>query len=286
MSTPRYTRELLTRTAAEATSLVDLMRRLQAPMGSGPSCYLEKRLRHYGIDVSHFRQEPLPKRERRSYPEHLLREAAAQSNSIREMVQYMGLTPRDSPYGYIRKKLDAFGIDTSHFTGGRSNRSGALFPREDITRAVAASHSLSGVLRLLGLSTLGGSGRAKVKRSIEFYGLSTGHFTGQGHLRGTSSPRRRSAAQILVRRPPGSPRAQTALLRRALDDLGVPRVCRECGTGENWQGRRLVLEIDHIDGDRLDDRIENLRYLCPSCHSQTQTHSRPLRADTAPGPVQ
>ncbi|MET9395818.1 HNH endonuclease signature motif containing protein [Streptomyces sp. NPDC006624] len=286
MSTPRYTRELLTRTAAEATSLVDLMRRLQAPMGSGPRCYLSKRLRHYGIDVSHFREESLPERERRSYPEHLLREAAAQSNSIREMVQYMGLSPRDSPYGYIRRKLDAFGIDTSHFTGGRNNDWAALFPREDITRAVAASHSLSGVLRMLGLATLGGSGRAKAKRSIGFYGLPTDHFTGQGHFRGTSSPRRRPAAQILVRRPPGSPRTRTNLLRRALDDLGVPHVCGECGTGESWQGRRLVLEIDHIDGDRLDNRIENLRYLCPSCHSQTRTHSRSRRDGTALGPVQ
>ncbi|MFJ3618533.1 HNH endonuclease signature motif containing protein [Streptomyces iakyrus] len=265
--------------------MVDLMRKLQAPLGSGPRGYLSKRLKHYGIDVSHFREEPLPERERRRYPEQLLREAAARSHSIREMVQYMGLSPRDSPYGYIRKQLNAFGIDTSHFTGGRTYHSGALFPREDITRAVAASHSLSGVLRVLGLSPLGGSGRAKARRSIEFYGLSTGHFTGQGHFRGTPSPRRKSADQILVHRAPGSPRTQTVLLRRALDDLGVAHVCSECGTGESWQGRRLVLEIDHIDGDRLNNRIENLRYLCPSCHSQTQTHSRPRCADTARGPV-
>ncbi|MFE7410356.1 HNH endonuclease [Streptomyces laurentii] len=39
------------------------------------------------------------------------------------------------------------------------------------------------------------------------------------------------------------------------------------------QGRRLVLEIDHANGDRLDNRAENLRYLCPSCHSQTGTFS-------------
>ncbi|MFI6375806.1 HNH endonuclease signature motif containing protein [Streptomyces sp. NPDC050546] len=266
--------------------MVDLMRVLEAPMGSGPRGYLSKRLRHYGIDTSHFREEPLPERERRSYPEKLLREAAAQSNSIREMVEYMGLPPRDSPYGYIRKKLDEFGIDTAHFTGRRGSHSGTLFPREDITRAVAQSHSLAGVMRMLDLSPLGGSGRVKVKRSIEFYGLSTAHFTGQGHFRGTPSPRRRSAAQILVTLAPGSPRTQTVLLRRALDDLGVPHVCNECGTGENWQGRRLVLELDHINGDRLDNRTENLRYLCPSCHSQTKTHSRPRRALVTLGPVQ
>ncbi|MET8488627.1 hypothetical protein ABZV76_32585 [Streptomyces tendae] len=77
MSEPKYTRDLLTRTAVEATSMVDLMRKLGAPMGSGPRRYLSKRLQHYGIDISHFREDPLPERERRSYPEALLREAAA-----------------------------------------------------------------------------------------------------------------------------------------------------------------------------------------------------------------
>lgn len=81
MSKPKYTRELLTRAAAEATSMVDLMYTLGAPMGSGPRCYLSKRLRHYGINTSHFREVPLPDRERRSYPQELLSEAAAHASS-------------------------------------------------------------------------------------------------------------------------------------------------------------------------------------------------------------
>jgi hypothetical protein len=285
MSKPRYTRDLLTRAAAEATSLVDLMRMLGAPMGSGPRCYLGKRLQHYGIDTSHFVDEPLPLRATRSYTRELLQEAAANSHNIKEMLEYMGVPPYDSAYSHLRRRLDRFGIDTSHFAGRRGDNSGALFPREDITRAVAESHSLAGVMRMLGLHPLGGSGRAKIRRSIRAFGLSTSHFTGQGHFRGKPSPNRKSAAEILVKLAPGSPRTQTLLLRRALDDLGTPHVCTECGTGEIWQGRKLVLEIDHINGDRLDNRIENLRYVCPSCHSQTKTHSRPRRTATALGPV-
>ena len=47
--------------------------------------------------------------------------------------------------------------------------------------------------------------------------------------------------------------------------------CVECGI-ENWNGKDIVLEIDHINGDNTDNRIENLRYLCPNCHSQTSTY--------------
>ncbi|MEV7677415.1 HNH endonuclease [Streptomyces sp. NPDC088341] len=268
----RYPRDLLVRTAAEATSLVDLLRRLAAPMGSGPLRYVRLRLEHYGIDTSHFQEERLPEREHRSYSKEILEEAAANSRSIREMLEYMGFPPCDSPYGHIRKRLDQFGIDTSHFTR-RSKDGTSVLPLDELAPAVVASRSLAEVLRLLGLPD-SGAGRALVKRSIAAHDLSSAHFTGQGHLRGVPSPWRKSAADILCRLEPAAPRAKTLLLRRALDETGVPRVCDECGIGDTWQGKRLVLEIDHISGDRLDNRIENLRYLCPSCHSQTRTFAK------------
>ncbi|MFD5103053.1 HNH endonuclease signature motif containing protein [Streptomyces albidochromogenes] len=273
----RYPRDLLVRTSAVSTSLVDLLRRLDAPLGSGPRRYLRGRLQKYGIDTSHFVDEPLPERERRSYTKKLLAEAASQSHSIREMLEYMGFPPSDSPYSYIRKKLDRLGIDTSHFTSGR-RYSTPLIPKADLASAVAASRSLAGVLRRVGRPN-NGAARACVQRSIELHGLSTAHFTGQAHFRGTPSPHRKSATDILQRLESGSPRTKTALLRRALDDIGVPHVCAKCGTGDTWQSKRLVHEIDHVNGDRLDNRRENLRYLCPSCHSQTATFSNrsPLR---------
>ncbi|MDK0519707.1 HNH endonuclease [Streptomyces sp. ML-6] len=271
----RYPRDLLERTAATATSLVDVLRRLGAPLGSGPLRYVRDRLKHYGIDTSHFTDEALPARERRTYPKELLTEAAAHSHSIREMFEYMGLPPDDSPYSYLRRKIDRLGIDTSHFTSGRRCGKPSA-PRQELAAAVTASHSLAGVLKILGQADNGGA-RARLKRDIEAYGLSTAHFSGQGHRRGTRSPHRKPSAEILRRLESGTSRTKTALLRRALDDIRVPRRCARCGTGEIWRGNRLVLEIDHINGDSLDNRPENLRYLCPSCHSQTATFSKRRR---------
>jgi 5-methylcytosine-specific restriction endonuclease McrA len=279
MSPARYPRDLLARTAAASSSLVDLMRRLEAPLGSITRRYLRNRLEHYGMDTSHFVDEPLPERAKRTYSKAVLEEAAAHSHSIRGVFEYLGLPPSDSPYGHVRKRLDQFGIDTSHFI--RRSVDGR-FPREQLAEAVAKSYSLAGVLRSLGQRDSGAT-RVRVQRGIAEYGLSTDHFTGQAHQTGRTSPTRKTAEKVLVRG--GTRRTKTAMLRRALDDLDVPRVCVACGVGDVWQGKRLVLEIDHINGDRLDDRRENLRYLCPSCHSQTRTfsnRSRLTRADRRP----
>ncbi|MEU9317571.1 MULTISPECIES: HNH endonuclease signature motif containing protein [unclassified Streptomyces] len=189
------------------------------------------------------------------------------------MLEFMGIVPYDSLYAHISRRLEKFGIDTAHFTGSGRRGDQRHFSREEITRAVAESRSMAGVMRALGKHPLNGAGRAKAKRSIALYELSTAHFVGQGHNAGCPPSTRRAAQDILQRLPAGAPRTKTALLRRALDETGAPRTCGECGLREVWQGKRLVLEIDHINGDRLDNRLENLRYLCPSCHSQSANFS-------------
>jgi len=50
--------------------------------------------------------------------------------------------------------------------------------------------------------------------------------------------------------------------------------CVECGLLPEWNEKTLVLHLDHINGDRKDNRLENLRLLCPNCHSQTPTYAR------------
>lgn len=47
--------------------------------------------------------------------------------------------------------------------------------------------------------------------------------------------------------------------------------CSKCGI-DSWQGETIVLDLDHANGDNADNRLENLRYLCPNCHSQTDTY--------------
>lgn len=74
----------------------------------------------------------------------------------------------------------------------------------------------------------------------------------------------------------------TSGVRRALLKIGRPYVCEECGLSSEWNGKKLVLQVDHKSGDRLDDREENVRFLCPNCHSQTETFTSKNRKRKTP----
>lgn len=56
--------------------------------------------------------------------------------------------------------------------------------------------------------------------------------------------------------------------------------CEKCGNKGEWQGMELVLQLDHKNGDNTDNRLENLRFLCPNCHAQTTTFSRRKNVET------
>ena len=61
------------------------------------------------------------------------------------------------------------------------------------------------------------------------------------------------------------------LRKRLIRDGVIPYECQECGMGPEWRGKPLSLVLDHINGKNDDHRIENLRFLCPNCNSQTET---------------
>lgn len=84
-------------------------------------------------------------------------------------------------------------------------------------------------------------------------------------------PCRRPRRRDVLTRHGGPTRTKAVTLHRALQALGRPYECERCGNRGEWCGAGLLLDIDHIDGDRYNDTAENLRYLCPNCHRQEPT---------------
>ncbi|GGZ79978.1 HNH endonuclease [Streptomyces echinoruber] len=204
------------------------------------------------------------------YTRERLTHAAEQCSSIDEVIAFFGARPYAKLDRYLARRFAHFEIDISHFSRpGRPPRPAS----EDLREAVAQSVSIAEVLRRLGRPD-SGTQRALLRRWIADEDIPTAHFLGQAHSRGRSRPALTKCPEDILVKHDGGRRTRTHLLRRALREVGVPEECAECGTGPEWFGRPMTLEVDHVNGDRSDDRRENLRLLCPNCHAVTSTWCR------------
>jgi hypothetical protein len=140
------------------------------------------------------------------------------------------------------------------------------YSEEEARAAVAASHSYSDALVRLGLRSAGGN-HATLKKYLAFWGISTDHFDPWRNVRPWREAK--PLADVLVE---DSTYPRRHLKRRLLaEGLKQPR-CEMCGQGEEWQGARMALVLDHVNGVWNDNRLENLRILCPNCNATLDTH--------------
>lgn len=144
------------------------------------------------------------------------------------------------------------------------------YTKETLEPIVKKSYNYTDVVRNLGLKLAGGSMNHIKSRIIKF-NISTDHFVRVSSMKGKISNRRKKSVDILVMLPEGSHRPKSHQLKRALIDEGIEYKCSRCGL-DKWQGEKIVLDVDHIDGEWLNNFKDNLRFLCPNCHSLTKNY--------------
>lgn len=144
---------------------------------------------------------------------------------------------------------------------------------EEFKQIVANAKSYSDCLRALGLGTKGGSSTDILKRRIKELNCSIEHF---GQVR-NKQYQKYSMEEILIE---NSSYANISRLKARLIQEGyLEYKCACCGNTGEWLGQKLVLQLDHINGVNNDHRIENLRFLCPNCHSITDTYAGKNKGD-------
>ncbi len=140
---------------------------------------------------------------------------------------------------------------------------------ENLPEIVKDCFSYRQVLKKLDLKEAGGNYKT-LKKAIKDFNVDISHFTKQGWLKGKKNPypRGRKLDEILI---DGS-HAQTHRLKiRLLEKKLLIEKCYVCDCEPIWHGKKLVLILDHINGKNDDNRLENLRLLCPNCNSQQDT---------------
>lgn len=150
------------------------------------------------------------------------------------------------------------------------------YTKEMLENAVANSTSFAGVLRHLNAG-LSGSVHGHLKKRIIAYGIDHSHFV---HSKGNGGGgvARKTTEDILVIIPEDiTKRNSRRHLMYAMLSSNVPYACNmaDCpNPNPEWRGEKLTLEIDHIDGNWRNCLLDNLRFVCPNCHSQTSSNTR------------
>jgi len=149
---------------------------------------------------------------------------------------------------------------------------------DQLSQLVRESQTLTQILSHFGLRNIGGNNLTLKKRLAE-EGIDYSHILlgrgiafrkgGLGHI-----PQPKTLEEcmrvVFVQQSNG---AKTTVRRYLRQYKLVEEKCHECGLVDTWNGKSLTLQLEHKNGDSTDDRLDNLCWLCPNCHSQTSTYT-------------
>jgi hypothetical protein len=172
---------------------------------------------------------------------------------------------------YVKIIFELIYNTVSFIVRGRMTSKIYEISKENLQELTIKSSSLADILRQLGLYVSSGNYRP-LKRRLDNENIDYTHIKmGLDANKGKLFPNKQlPLSEIMIE---NSGFSTTQLKKRLIKNNILENKCSKCGLGAQWNNENLVLQLDHINGNPRDNRLENLRMLCPNCHSQTPTYS-------------
>lgn len=196
-----------------------------------------------------------------SYTKRQLIKAVNESTSFKEVALALNLKPLYNTRKSLESKVEKLGIDNSHFISVDKDR----WSKEDLQQAVDKAECFTDVLRTLGVLPRGDNHQT-VRKHIKKHKINISHLQ--------YKPRRGGVIVADEEVFTQKSKVASAVVKRRYLKLRKDLKCDNCSILPKWNGKPLVLQLDHIDGDSTNNQLINLRLLCPNCHSQTETWGR------------
>jgi 5-methylcytosine-specific restriction endonuclease McrA len=267
MAQRSWTDQQLRDAVAASTTYRGVLRALGLKNGS--LVYVQRCIIEAGLSTAHFAFAP--RLQNKLCSDERLRELVPRCTSATEVLNELGIELSGHNFFKLRRRATALGISTDHFKRQRKpyNNTWRRWTDEQLRAAVQASSNYAQVIRSLGLIPAGGN-YDQVQRRVRELAIDTTHFDARAWNkdgRATTLPIPLDVV-LVAGRPTSSHGLKLRLFAAGLKK----QACELCGWAERSADGRIPLELDHINGDKNDNRLDNLRILCPNCHSLQPTH--------------
>ena len=150
------------------------------------------------------------------------------------------------------------------------------YTKEVLEEAVSKSRAVSEVLRFLGLKQAGGN-FSHISFLLKKYEINTEHFLGKLLVSKTQPPANKHTKESFLNMLKENVNLNGYRTKHYLIKFGIKEYkCENCNRTE-WFDKKIPLEVEHIDGNHFNNRLENLKLLCPNCHAITDTYCSKIK---------
>lgn len=193
------------------------------------------------------------------------------STSLTNLCKRLDIYPSKDNKNYFLNKAKELNLPLDHII----NNNRVFISDGDFINLWENSTSISQILKSMGLSIYGANYKMAKERAVSL-GLSKENLGINIKNEKTQDYEKyfqRSLITILQK----NTRVDSRSLLSRLSNLGLfDKICSECSI-TSYHGREIVFELDHIDGDHMNNELDNLRVLCHNCHTQTDTYGSKKR---------